>query len=734
MNFKDLDIKEEYRSLQDDIIKEFYTPILKCAKKYQRAVGFFSSSALIEISKGISGLVKNGGKIELVASPNLKEEDIEAIKKGLVLKEDIINKRICDEIRDPINEQEEERLDYLANLIAYGILEIKIAVLDNKSNIGMYHEKFGIMYDNDENVIAFSGSMNESETAFIHNCESIDVFKSWNDYDLNRVKNKKLSFKAVWDDFEPGIKVMSFPKAAEEKILKYRKRESINYDIDIDSNNNIKNYIKEESIIYDDKRINRKGPKIPDGIKLRDYQEEAIKNWKDNDYRGIFDMATGTGKTFTGLGALSTLSKEVNNKLAVVIVCPYQHLVEQWVEDIIKFNIDPIIGYSSSPQKNWKKYLAKAIRDQKTRKDKSFFCFICTNATFKNSFVQEQLNKIKYPILLVVDEAHNFGAKSYENYLDNRFTYRLALSATLERHRDEEGTSILYKFFGKKCIEYSLEKAINEGKLTPYKYFPIIVHLNDDELEKYEQLSLEISKHIIKIDNKTVKLDSYGEILAIQRSRLIASASEKLVRLKEIMKEYKDEHFILVYCGATNVTFENSDSSNTDESDIRQIEAVTNILGNDLGMKVSKFTSEENIEERNLIKQHFKNGDDLQAIVAIKCLDEGVNIPGIKTAFILASTTNPKEYIQRRGRVLRKSPETGKEYAEIFDFVTLPRPLDEVSGLTKEQAMRDISLVKNELTRVREFGRLSMNSMESQKLIWDICDSYELYDNIEVEE
>ena len=162
---------------------------------------------------------------------------------------------------------------------------------------------------------------------------------------------------------------------------------------------------------------------------------------------------------------------------------------------------------------------------------------------------------------------------------------------------------------------------------------------------------------------------------------------------------------------------------------------MTRLLGNSLGMKVSKFTAEEDIEERNSIKQHFKDGDDLQAIVAIKCLDEGVNIPGIKTAFILASTTNPKEYIQRRGRVLRKSPGTGKEYAEIYDFVTLPRPLDEVSGLTEDQMKRDLSLVKNELSRVLEFGRLSMNSMEATQIIWEICDCYHLpYDFQESEE
>ena len=191
--------------------------------------------------------------------------------------------------------------------------------------------------------------------------------------------------------------------------------------------------------------------------------------------------------------------------------------------------------------------------------------------------------------------------------------------------------------------------------------------------------------------------------------------------------EYGDMQLICeAYCGATNVLPPNSDRSDVNEGDIKQIEAVTRILGNELGMKVSKFTAEENIDERNAIKQHFKDGDDLQAIVAIKRLDEGVNIPGIRTAFILASTTNPKEYIQRRGRVLRKSPETGKKFVEIFDFVTLPRPLDEVSGLTQEQMRRDLPLVKNELARVLEFGRLSMNSMEASQLIWEICDCYGL--------
>ena len=171
-------------------------------------------------------------------------------------------------------------------------------------------------------------------------------------------------------------------------------------------------------------------------------------------------MATGTGKTFTGLGSIAKMSEDLDDELAVIIVCPYQHLVEQWVEDIVRFNIKPIIGYSSSAQKDWKKRLANAIRDQKIRQEKRFFCFVCTNATFANVYVQEQISRIRTPILLVVDEAHNAGARSYARWLDDRFAYRLALSATLDRHHDEEGTALLYNFFGKKCIEYPLEISI----------------------------------------------------------------------------------------------------------------------------------------------------------------------------------------------------------------------------------------------------------------------------------
>lgn len=729
MSLKDHDagIKSEYRSLIDNVVQDFYIPLLQEANSYKRAVGFFSSTSLVEISKGIGSMAERGGHIQIVASPYLSDEDVDAIRKGYEDRDKVIEGALIRSLSDDHTDYYSmQRLNLLAALIADGILDIRIAYTEDKAGIGMYHEKMGVIEDEEGCRVAFSGSMNESHTAMVVNYETIDVFCSWREgSDADRVSLKGNAFYSIWNDSEPNIKVREFPAISDVLIEKYRKNPP-NFGIDNEQfANRILTYAGGlQRVIQDAKPV---GARIPKDVTLHDYQQEAISVWVGENYRGIFDMATGTGKTFTGLGAISKLSEDLNDELAVVIVCPYQHLVEQWVEDIVRFNINPIIGYSSSPQKDWKKRLSKAVLDQKIRKDKRFFCFTCTNATFANPFVQEQISKIKSPVLLVVDEAHNFGARSYARLLDDRFTYRLALSATLERHRDEEGTELLYSFFGKKCIEYPLERAIDEKKLTPYKYYPVLVYLNEDELSGYEQLSYEMSKCIIKGKNGKYKLSKRGEILALKRSRIVAGAQEKLDALKKEIEPYTKDNNILVYCGSTNVINENSDSyGEADEGEIRQIEAVTRILGNELGMEVAKFTSQENMETRAMIKEQFQRGDRLQAIVAIKCLDEGVNIPGIRTAFILASTTNPKEYIQRRGRVLRKAD--NKDFAEIYDFVTLPRPLDTVSSLTAEQAQRDKALVKNELARIKEFGRLAMNSMVSNELIWDIQEAYHLDD------
>lgn len=717
MTFQDLTIKKEYRSLLDNVAKDFYIPLLSCAAKYQRAVGFFSSSCLVEISKGVSELAKNGGKIQLVASPYLSDEDVEAIKSGYAMRDQVIKDAVRREMTEGKTPFEKARLNLLANLISDGILDIKIAFTEDSDRMGMYHEKMGIITDAEGNRVAFAGSMNESATAMTLNYETIDVFCSWRGEE-DRVFAKENAFASIWNDTEPNIKIIEFPELKQEIIEKY-KRFAPDYEIDK------KEYPADtDSIFQTDLSVYTEfGPKFPEWFKLHDYQDEAITEWQKRDYRGIFDMATGTGKTYTGLGALTTLSKNIDHKLAAIIVCPYQHLVEQWVEDILKFNIQPIIGYSESSQKDWQRRLKDAIRDQKLKvRGKEFFCFICTNATFSSDYVQNQLSKIKSDTLLMVDEAHNFGAPYLSCLLFDNYKYRLALSATLDRHNDEEGTAKLYDFFGDKCINYTLDRAIEEKKLTKYKYYPIVVTLTEEELEAYDNLSYEIGKCIIKGKNGKMKLSSRGEKLALKRSRIVAGARNKLTLLEEVIQPYIHDKHILVYCGATKGLGQDQDRSDVDSEDIRQIDAVTDLLGNKLSMDVSQFTSKESVEEREVLKREFSEGDTLKVLIAIKCLDEGVNIPKIKTAFILASTTNPKEYIQRRGRVLRLAD--GKEYAEIYDFITLPYGIEEVTSLTAAQVKRNSTLVKNELRRAEEFSRIAVNMVESASLIDEIKDAY----------
>jgi len=712
----ELDLKLKYRSSDDNMINDFYVPVLSNAILYERAVGYFTSSSLIEISKGIKGLVNNGGKIKIIASPKLEPEDIKAINAGYEKKKKI-KEALLKSINKPKNYFEKERLNIIAHLIADDFLDIKIATFESKQQfIGLYHEKFGIIKDNFYNKIAFTGSLNESSAAFNYNFESIDVYCSWiSDESKKRVEEKEEDFKNLWDNKTNKLSIYDFPEAIKNRILEF-KEEDINWNIDEKESN----YIHEPSKTY---TIPEYYPKTPEEIEFYDYQLEAINNWEKENYKGIFDMATGTGKTYTALGGVVRLY-EKQKKLAIVIVCPYQHLVEQWVEDIKKFNMKPIIGYSTSSQRDWKDRLSKAIFDYNLG-IKDNFCFVTTNATYSSDYVQKQLDKISLNVLIIGDEAHNLGAKKISQKLKEGFDFRLALSATIVRNRDEEGTDKLLKYFGKRCIEYGLEEAIEGGYLSKYYYYPVIVNLTSHELKEYRRLTTKIAECLISKNGRT-QLSESGKFYAIQRARLIAGASHKLDRMKEIIEgKYKNDKHLLIYCGATTVEDYDYSYGEINEEEIRQITAVTDILGNQLDMKVAQFTSKEDSLERERIKDGFSRGDEIQALIAIRCLDEGVNIPNIKTAFILASSTNPKEYIQRRGRVLRLSD--NKDYAEIYDFITLPRPIGDLYNFPQEELNKDKSLIKNEINRIEDFSELSSNPHKGLELINKLKDIYNLW-------
>ena len=306
------------------------------------------------------------------------------------------------------------------------------------------------------------------------------------------------------------------------------------------------------------------------------------------------------------------------------------------------------------------------------------------------------------------------GAAIYRKYLPEAFEFRLALSATIDRHNDDIGTTALTSYFGNKCIEYSLKDAIENQMLTRYFYYPVLTYLDEDELEEYLELTHQLATALTKRGSKLV-LSEYAKQLLIKRSRVVAGTRGKLLELKKQIMPYKDDNHLLVYCGAT--TIKETDVENMNFG-TKQIDLVTDLLGNELGMRVGRFTSQESSQERSQIRAAFAEGEMLQALVAIKCLDEGVNIPSIRTAFILASSTNPKEYIQRRGRVLRKFP--GKDFAVIYDFITLPFSIDSLGLQNQEVIDSAKGLVKREIIRMLDFAEIAENPSETSDLIYNL--------------
>lgn len=693
MGFKNLSLKYSYRTSDDDVINDFLVPCLNYSVMYKRAAGFFSSTALVKLSQGIAGLIKNNGKMQLVVSPDLSQEDIEAIKLGYEKKEDIINKRLLESIDEELTSTQKDRLNLMINLIEKGILNIKIAILNYGTDVGMYHEKIGIMEDNEGNKIAFTGSYNESLNSYVNNFESLDVYTNYSQ-DYNRVYQKEKDFDNLWNNSTEKLKVVDFPIAVKDKLFeKYYNRDNVK---------------SEEQIIMEEKRHNEITPNMPNNF-LRDYQNKAIDKWEKAKYNGVFDMATGTGKTLTALGACVRLFNNVEH-LAIVIICPYTHLVEQWVEDLENYSFNPIVGYGSMKNKNWKEKLKNQVMRYNLGISK-YLCFITTNATFKSDFVQEELKKIETNnVLFVADEAHNLGAQNLLSKLNNKFQYRLALSATFERYNDEEGTSKLFKYFGSNyCIHYSLKEAIKNGMLTEYYYYPIITYLSDDELDEYIFLTNKIRKCITFDKNGKSKLNDTGKALLLKRAKIVAGAMSKMTEVVSLLKKQEEERGItntLIYCGATTINDISFKEDENDEDDVKQIDYLRKIIKDNIDLKIAKFTSTETTEERKYIKEQFID-KSINAIIAIKCLDEGVNIPSIETAYLLASSTNPREYVQRRGRVLRKF--SNKQYSTIYDFITLPRDLDVASRYSEEDLKGDLGLVKRELIRMEDFANDALN-------------------------
>ncbi len=717
MSLQAVDIAINYRSESSDFVNDFFVPVLSQASHYDRAVGYFSSTALVSISRGLYPFIENQGKIRIIASPELSKEDYDAITEGYKSRDTVTQEAVLNALRDAENDEITDRLNLIAHLIASGQCEIKIAI--PKSGFGIYHEKMGIIKDHERNIVSFVGSLNETASALESNFESIEAFCNWKGDDI-RVSGHVVEFERLWNDKSSKVTVSRFETLDQEIMRKYLRcdRPIVNHDFKMRPRLPEAIELLES---FDDTGI---PPFKPANLKLHDYQKEAIVSFMEQNGRGIFDMATGTGKTYTALSAMTSLSHKLNNKLGVVIVVPYMHLIPQWVEDIKAFGDERTVCCSSA-FKGWTKQLEKRILHLKGDSSNSFFCCVTTTATFAKAkfqaLIQDKLSDL--PMMIIADEAHNLGAKTAKSALEKcDFKYRLALSATLSRHHDSEGTAFLESYFGQRCIEYDLKSAIDGGFLTPYEYHPIFVEMSEDEKEIYSDLTLRIAKALHGQDENSGDISQTAKSLMIQRSRLIANVGSKVRALQHVIMPFVKESNILVYCGAsgdlTNSeqyeavksldSFSCHNAELFDQGD-SQIKQVSSMLSN-LGMRVAQFTSKEDSEQRQLLKNIYSDGR-IQALVAIKCLDEGVNIVGIRRAFILASTTNPKEYIQRRGRVLRKVE--GKDRAYIYDFIVLPCSIDHLNEFPSDLLKTYKRLIENETKRYKEFAELSINRNET---------------------
>jgi DNA phosphorothioation system restriction enzyme len=677
--------KVTYNTSDDNISNDFYNMTFTNSIKYYRGVGYFTSGWLRENSYGLARFIKENSEIKFITSPNLDKSDLQALNGEF--NKDIVNKIILNNIVELENKLENETRNLLGWLVSDGYLEFKFAIPTRGLEGGEFHDKFGVFIDSENSYVSFNGSQNDSIKAY-KNYESISVFKSWGD-DTSKILAKETlnRFNKIWKGEDKNLLIYDLDELSKNKLIKFKTKDRP-YNTAV-----IKNKIESKKTY----------PSIPDNIKLRDYQKEAYKSWVKNNYRGLLCMATGSGKTITAFSSIANLLEE-KNELCVLVVVPYQHLLTQWSDEAKFFNIEFIQCFENSSK--WFPILSSAISAFNIKSQKQLF-IITTNSTYIGKKFQELVKQID-TLLLVVDEAHNFGSLTIrDNYLDNAI-YRLGLSATPQRHLDDEGTKAILSYLGDIVFEYTLEEAINAGQLTPYNYYPVLVYLTNEEEEEF----IELSKKISKMSQYEKSADnSLIEILLIKRAKIIAGAKNKLPSLEKLLV---DENLIrtqdnLFYCAATK----------DEENETKMVDQVYKMLSRK-GMIIDKFTSfdaDSKTKRKNLINNLADNTID--GLVAIKCLDEGVDIPSVKRAFILSSSTNPKEFIQRRGRVLRKFK--GKDFAEIYDFMVIPS-----GSSSKEEVKFQKKYLENELKRYREFAKLALNYPACEKPLIDLAAKYNL--------
>lgn len=696
---RNLPLQLSYRTGRGDMVKDFFVPCLSQSVLYRRAAGYFTSSGLGLAARGIASLVSRQGKMRLVASPHLDPDDVAALRsatdqqaaalRGIVA-------RSMTEIEDAILK---DRLNALAWLAATGALEIRLALrLDEDGRIarGIFHEKTGIFSDAEGDHVAFSGSSNETAGGLVENFESIDVFRSWKDPD-GRVAQKIADFDALWGNTTPGLQVIEFTDAGRELLEYFRDPTRPPPGC--------------SSLLREDSNKDRFEP--PPGFDLRLYQGDAIRAWSKAGGRGILAMATGSGKTLTALTLASKVAAK-NAPLVLIICCPFINLCNQWLRESATFGLRPVACFDG--RQKWESELEEGYQ-RLTAGLIKVHAIVTTNATFQSDSFQSRIRTRlgSFHHLLIADECHNLGAGGIQKTLPEEISLRLGLSATPERHHDLIGTQALVDYFGGIVYEYPLARAIADGRLCSYRYYPHLVTLNEQETEEYAEITAKLGK-MMGGKEKDEEIGQAAMRLLIRRSRLLASAQNKLEVLDQVIASLPERpKKALFYCGDGRTNDPIADE------EVRQIQAVSRLLGNKHGLKVRNFTCRESSVEREEILRDTASGF-LDGIVAIRCLDEGIDVPDLRMGFILASSTNPRQFIQRRGRLLRHAE--GKKRAIIHDFIIQPPDF----GGTLDDAAYNLerNFFQRELKRITEFCQTAENGPEAMNSLRQIRSNYNL--------
>lgn len=445
----------------------------------------------------------------------------------------------------------------------------------------------------------------------------------------------------------------------------------------------------------------------PEEISPRPYQQAAIDSWTEAAGQGILNMATGTGKTITALFAASKLAELQGGRIALIIAVPYQHLVDQWTSELDQFGVTPIKAYGS--RTSWLDDAVSAITEFQTNA-RDIVTLVTTQKTFAMDHFQDLISRLPGGrTLLIGDEVHHMGAPHIQTKLPESIRARLGLSATPNRWYDDEGTDTLFSYFGDGVVyTYGLDEAIENGYLCKYYYAPHIVELTDDEEEQYLAISKAIGRLLSDIDDSiadsAIQDDETLQRLLIKRSRLVGTARNKLEVLTDLIHSQLDLEHALVYCGDGSVPTEDENETSVEVE--RHIRSVTRRLGGELGLRVHQFTYEESQSDRERLLSDFESGS-LQALVAIRCLDEGVDVPATRTAYMLASSSNPRQFVQRRGRILRTHP--GKNEAIIHDFIVRPPESLRSDTLDSDAFNVERTLIAKEIERASTFADSAIN-------------------------